>query len=115
MDKALLLAAELDAAGHPVALEIAGELRRLHAAVPTWQPIETAPKSGVKILVRYLNRNVKARTVVARWLTDERAAETDTDDVGLASGWYECIDNWDDYTCVAIHEGAPTHWMPLPK
>ena len=29
-------------------------------------------------------------------------------------GWYECIDNWDDYTEVAIHEGEPTHWMPLP-
>jgi len=29
-------------------------------------------------------------------------------------GWYECINNWDDYTEVAIHEGEPSHWMPLP-
>lgn len=26
----------------------------------------------------------------------------------------ECIGNWDDYTEVAIHDGEPTHWMPLP-
>ena len=26
----------------------------------------------------------------------------------------ECINNWDDYTEVAIHEGEPSHWMPLP-
>ena len=79
-----------------------------------WQPIETAPKDYTKIIVWYLNRNSKSRTVMARWLTDEQAAETDADGVGLEGGWYECIDNWDDYTEVAIHEGEPTHWMPLP-
>lgn len=79
-----------------------------------WQPIETAPKTGKKVILFYLNRNNFPRTVMARWLTDEQAAETDTDCVGLEGGWYECIDNWDDYTEVAIHEGEPTHWMPLP-
>lgn len=79
-----------------------------------WQPIETAPKTGCKVILFYLNLNNLPRTVMARWLTDEQAAETDADDVGLEGGWYECIDNWDDYTEVAIHEGEPTHWMPLP-
>lgn len=79
-----------------------------------WQPIETAPQTGRKVILFYLNRNNKARTVMARWLTDEQAAETDADGVGLEGGWYECIDNWDDYTEVAIHEGEPSHWMPLP-
>ena len=84
-------------------------------AVPAgWQPIETAPKTGAKLIAWYLNRNGKARTVMARWLTDEQAAETDADGVGLEGGWYECIDNWDDYTEVAIHEGEPAYWMPLP-
>lgn len=81
---------------------------------PAWQPIETAPKDGRKLILAYRNRNNKARTVMARWLTDEEAAETDADGVGLEGGWYECIDNWDDYTEVAIHEGEPSHWMPLP-
>lgn len=83
-------------------------------AVPEWQPIETAPKTGVKIIVTYLNRLGNKRTVMARWVTDDEAAESDHDGVGLEAGWYECIDNWDEYTEVTIHEGEPTHWMPLP-
>lgn len=79
-----------------------------------WQPIETAPKNHTKIIVWYLNRNNKARTVMARWLSDGQAAEADADDVGLEGGWYECIDNWDEYAQVAIQEGEPAYWMPLP-
>ena len=80
-----------------------------------WQPIETAPQTGCKLILSYINSNNQRRTVMARWLTDEQAAETDADDVGLECGWYECIDNWDDYTEIAIHQGEPTHWMPLPE
>lgn len=80
-----------------------------------WQPIETAPKTGKKIILWYTNRNNLARTVMAQWLTDEQAAENDFDGVGLEGGWYECIDNWDEYTKVAINQGDPSHWMPLPK
>ena len=79
-----------------------------------WKPIETAPKDGRKLILFYRNSNSKARTVMAKWVTDDEAAETDADGVGLEGGWYECIDNWDDYCQVAIHEGEPTHWMPLP-
>ena len=80
----------------------------------TWQSIATAQTDGRKVIVFYTNRNSMPRTVMARWMTDEQAAESDGDGVGLEAGWYECIDNWDDYTEVAIHEGEPTHWMPLP-
>lgn len=91
-------------------------LAEQQAAEPVaWQPIETAPKDGRKVILFYLNSNNKARTVMARWLTDEEAAETDGDGVGFNGGWYECIDNWGDYTEVAIHEGDPSHWMHLPK
>jgi hypothetical protein len=89
---------------------------RLRAALAqdSWQPIATAPQTGRKVILFYLNRNSLPRRVMARWLTDEQAAEIDGDGVGLEAGWYECIDNWDDYTEVAIYEGEPTHWMPLP-
>jgi len=83
-------------------------------AQDSWQPIATAPKTGRKVILFYLNRNSLPRTVMARWVTDEEAAETDGEGVGLEAGWYECIDNW-DYTEVAIYEGEPTHWMPLPE
>ena len=100
---------------HPEEWAIAVALReRLADAPDGWKSIETAPKNGRKVIVFYLNSNNLPRTVMARWLTDEEAAETDADGVGLEGGWYECIDNWDDYTEVAIHEGEPTHWMPLP-
>lgn len=84
-------------------------------SVPEWQPIETAPRDGRKIIVTYTNRLGNTRTVMARWLTEEQAVECDGDGVGLEEGWYECIDNWDDYTEVAIHEGEPSSWMPLPE
>ena len=31
------------------------------------------------------------------------------------AGWYEEIDNWEDYSAVAICYGEPTHWRPLPE
>lgn len=83
-------------------------------AVAGWQPISTAPKDGRKMLLFYLNANGQARRVIGGWVTAEEAAETDADDVGLEAGWYERIDNWPDYYQVAINEGEPTHWMPLP-
>ena len=52
---------------------------------------------------------------MASWVTDEEAAETDEDGVGLEAGWYESIDNWNDYSQVAIHAGEPTHWMRVPS
>ena len=79
-----------------------------------WQPIETAPKDGRKVILHYRNRNNVPRNVLARWFTAEWAEEIDGDGVGLAAGWYEHIDNWDDYTDIAIKEGDPSHWMPLP-
>jgi hypothetical protein len=96
--------------------KIAKAITALRAALAqdSWQPIATAPKTGRKVILSYLNRHSLPRTVMARWVTDEEAAETDGEGVGLEAGWYECIDNW-DYTEVAIYEGEPTHWMPLPE
>jgi len=38
-----------------------------------------------------------------------------TDEYYLPSGWHECIDNWEEYSSIFIHEGTVTHWMPLPE
>ena len=32
----------------------------------------------------------------------------------LKEGWYELIDNWYDYSSVAIVEGVVDYWMPMP-
>lgn len=84
------------------------------AGLMAWRPIDTAPKDGQKVILFYLNSHNNARTVMARWMTDEEAAETDWDGDGLKCGWYEVIDNWDEYIYVAIYQGEPTYWMPLP-
>jgi hypothetical protein len=33
----------------------------------------------------------------------------------LKPGWYECIDNWGEYSSCFVNEGTVTHWMPLPE
>ena len=35
------------------------------------------------------------------------------DEYYISEGWYEVINNWDDYDFVAIDDFV-THWMPLP-
>ena len=57
--------------------------------VPQWQPIETAPKHYLKILILYSSEGVQIgwfSTLHKRWLTAEGK------------------DVW----------AEPTHWMPLP-
>ena len=77
-----------------------------------------------KCLAFYLNKLGNGRTVVAFYAKQfERESGSDdewfeyselNDCYYLKQGWYECIDNWDDYTSVTINEGVVTHWMPLP-
>lgn len=38
----------------------------------------------------------------------------ETDEYYLHEGWYEVINNWDDYSSIAIGDTV-THWMPLPE
>jgi hypothetical protein len=78
-----------------------------------WQSISTAPKDGRKIILFYRNRNGFDRHVFGCWLTQEEADDHDTDGVGLKAGWYELIDNWPDYTEVAIYESDLLYWLPL--
>lgn len=83
------------------------------------------PKSGVVVLACYRNSLGNLRRIRAQWI----AAKTDEwggDDGGIGEydeaadtywtpeGWYELIDNWNDYMAVAVSQGDVTHWMPLP-
>lgn len=90
-----------------------------------WTPVAQAlPKSGVIVLACYRNRLGNLRRIRAKWIaakTQEGSGEYDfgeydeeADCYWTPEGWYECIDNWDEYTSVAVCEGDVTHWMPLP-
>jgi len=90
-----------------------------------WVSVDDAmPKSGVTVLACYKNSHGNLRRIRAEWTaakTVEANAEYDwgeydeeTDTYWTPEGWYECIDNWDEFSSIAVGEGEITHWMPLP-
>ena len=66
------------------------------ANAPAWQPIETAPKDGTRIIM--LTEHGYHRVVIGRFFAW---------DAGV-SGW-----ETDSYR-VLTGDDEPTHWMPLP-
>lgn len=97
-------------------------------AADAWiQVSERLPDSGSTVIAYYLSsygkgRAIRAQHVEAWTIEAEDVADVDTDCVEyseqddcyyLLQGWYECIDNWDEYYRVAVTEGPITHWMPL--
>lgn len=92
-----------------------------------WTPVANGlPASGVVVLACYRNRLGNLRRIRAEWVAaktqeadgsdESECAEYDeaTDTFYIAQDWYERIDNWGDYSSVAVTEGEVTHWMPLP-
>ena len=88
---------------------------------------DALPNSGVTVLACYRNRLGKLRRIRAYWISAktveanpedwDQCSEYDeaTDTYYVTEGWFECIDNWGDYSAVAVSEGEVTHWMPLPE
>lgn len=77
------------------------------------------------MLLAYRNSLGKWRRVIAFYAPKLAIEQNDYgsdwceyDEVGdryfLPEGWYECIENWDDYSSVHMSGVEPTHWMPLP-
>lgn len=109
------------------ARELADHFAAQQQAEPlAWTSVTKAlPKSGVVVLACYRNRLGNLRRIRAMW-TAAKTEEADSDDAHeeydeatdtyyVPEGWYECIDNWGDYSSVAVTEGEVTHWMPLPQ
>jgi hypothetical protein len=94
----------------------------------TWRRVDDdLPEPGVTVLACYTNSHGKTRRIRAEYIapkfrpaydpdTDEQAVEYDeaTDAHYWQAGWYECLDNWSDYSHLVVSEGEVTHWMPLP-
>lgn len=76
----------------------------------TWQPIETAPKDGTKILL--------AVPPNERW--DAFIFKTVLYNASVGEGlWYNEEWRWANDSCECcwgrIYPTPPTHWMPLPE
>jgi hypothetical protein len=92
-----------------------------------WIPISDAmPVHGRNVLVGYRNSQGQPRIVVGMYVGQYEVERSDygeewdaeycaTDDTFyMPAGWYEAIENWPDYSSVAI-DSAVTHWQPLPE
>jgi len=68
-----------------------------------WQPIETAPKNGARIILAN-----KREVDIAHWSSSVWISQKQED--GTCGAW--CV-----FDCRSDSEAfvAPTHWMPLPQ
>lgn len=86
-----------------------------------WQPIETAPKDGSRILLYWpataynLDQEASECLSIGSWKENSRlrsGQETHNDEL-LAPAYFSANDELDDYG-MSLARHAPTHWMPLP-
>lgn len=83
------------------------------------------PQVGSIVMAYYKNSHGHDRRIRAKWIpakTLEASHDCDgeaeydeaTDTYYCPEGWYECMDNWDEFRAIFVHEGDITHWMPMP-
>ena len=91
-----------------------------------WVSVEDRlPKAHKVVIATFKNERGNSRTVCGYYI---RRFETvsegedgfeeyceEKDEYFCCEGWYENIENWDEYTAVHVSEGKITHWMPLPE
>ena len=104
-----------------------GEAAEHHSGPPVsdeWRTVESAP-SAKAVLIAYKNRSDKWRIIKAvryeQFQSEQDFDEYDTaeyceakDAYFTPAGWYELIDNWDDFSSVSVNEGKPLFWCDLP-
>ena len=91
-----------------------------------WVSVEDRlPSSGRKVLAFYTNRLGNPRIVIGAYAakhTIEQDPYADYFDYAeekdvyyYPEGWYESLDNWEEYSEIVIHEGIVKYWAPLPS
>jgi hypothetical protein len=100
-----------------------GNSKQLAKPADGWISVnETMPEGFC--LAYYKNDLNNGRTVKAKYttkFTEEANGDDDwteyneaDDNYYYPEGWYECIDNWGDFSFVTINH-IVTHWQPLPN
>ena len=89
---------------------------------------ERLPEPNTKVLAHYFNKLGKGRTICAIWVPAKtRVSDSDidedlefeyddkTDQFYWPEGWYETIENWEEFGYLKVYEGEVAYWQPLPK
>lgn len=76
----------------------------------SWQPIDTAPKSGRTVMLGFVNESGLWRSTRGQWFSQDFIEDMWEDGDDCQAGWYETTVEGEE--CYPI---APTHWMPLPQ
>lgn len=97
-----------------------------------WIPVkDRLPENAKPVWVfgHAVNNSKHTSTFKGRWIAEHTMLAADfgsDDDMALIydesedeyyvpEGWFERIENWDDYTDIAVGDYIVTHWMPLPE
>lgn len=106
-------------------LECGAQIKEL-GSVQEWINVdERMPEAGRKVLAAYRNCLGKYRRICAEYVAKHsRSADDLNDEMDMdyceeadeyywPDGWYECIENWGDFSHLRVSDHV-THWMPLP-
>ena len=93
-----------------------------------WESVAegSLPPSGRKVFAYYKNKLGNGRMVMAQYLSEdflECSCEYECncryddrlDEYYYPEGWYEMVENWEEWGFIPINEGEVTHWKYLPK
>ncbi len=90
-----------------------------------WISVEDELPTG-KVIALYANGFGKPRRIMAEYINrysvessmgdgvDDEYSEKD-DAYYITEGWYEIIENWDEWRSIKVTDGEVTYWMTLPK
>lgn len=70
-----------------------------------WQPIETAPKDGTRVLL-FINRTYGEKFILGHW-DDNKYSKNPRP--------YWTNDSQSAYGIVVTRENQPTHWIKIPE
>lgn len=72
-------------------------------------------ENGTKSVLRCEYLHEKQRELSSSYEGDDVLYDEVADQYYYPAGWWELVDNWDEYAFVKVVEGEITHWMPLPE